>query len=221
MSKVLYERDVPQETLIEEASAVLQAGGIVVVPTDTVPGIGCRANDLDALTQLFRLKERPGGLAIPIIVADAKDVELYSAHLPPVFRSLAARYWPGALTIVVSSNGKIDPLVGGGGSSLGFRVPDCPFLRGLVRNIGCPLALTSANPHGMQPSGEHSKLLEWWDSKVDLIILGRSTLLRPPSAVADISTDRPRIVREGTLDQAELTSLLTQNRCPKQECGPS
>jgi L-threonylcarbamoyladenylate synthase len=208
MTKILFERKTDDDQLIDEAKAVLNAGGIAVIPSDTIPGIGCRVDKHNALVKLFELKERPESLPVPVIVAEPDDVKKYARHIPPVFYKLTETFWPGALTLIVKSNGKIEKLVGGGLDTLGFRVPAYNLLRGLVRAIRCPLALTSANPHGLSPSADHPDLLKWWNHKVDLLILGRSTVPRSPSAVVDLTTEPCTILREGPIEMELLKDLL-------------
>ncbi|MCK4720101.1 Sua5/YciO/YrdC/YwlC family protein, partial [bacterium] len=128
--------------------------------------------------------------------------------IPPAFYKLTDRYWPGSVTVILKSNGVIDCSVGGGKDTLGFRIPDNPLIRGLIRKMGEPLALTSANPHNVLPSAVHQKLLTWWKNEVDLIILGRSTAPRIPSAVVDLVSDPPKILREGIIQTMELESHL-------------
>lgn len=208
MTEILFERKLAEEQVIEKARVFLENGGIIVVPTDTIPGIGCIADNPEAVARVFELKERPANLALPVIVADSKDVELYTKSLPPVFYKLTDRYWPGPLTVILESNGVIDKMVGGGKDTLGFRIPDSPLIRGLIRCLKKPLALTSANPHNIAPSAVHQKLLSWWKNEVDLIVLGRSTAPRVPSAVVDLVSDPPKILREGIIQTMEIEAHL-------------
>ena len=209
-TRVLFERKYPDEVLIDESAEVLNHGGIIVIPTDTIPGIGCRVDKLKAIMNLFRLKERPADLPIPVILADSIDIEDFAMDIPNVFKPLADRFWPGALTMILKSNGRIPAKIGGGGKTLGFRVPDYPLLRGLVRKLECPLALTSANPHNYPPTGLHSSLLGWWNHQVELIILGQSTVPRPASAVVNLVDIPPTLLRESTIDHEELMEMLNR-----------
>jgi L-threonylcarbamoyladenylate synthase len=208
MSEILFERKVADDVIIEKAREVLAVGGIIVIPTDTIPGIGCLANNHDAVRKLFVLKDRPENLPIPVIIADTTDIQKYAKVVPKTFYKLSDRYWPGPLTIILESNKKIDKLVGGGLSTIGFRVPDNPLLRSIVREVGAPLALTSANPHNLAPSGEHQKLLTWWKNEVELIVLGKSTVSGVASAVVDLTATPPGILREGIINTEELEALL-------------
>ncbi|MFH1676492.1 MAG: L-threonylcarbamoyladenylate synthase [bacterium] len=209
MTEVIFERKVADEILVEKASLLLNDGGIIVIPTDTIPGIGCKADNIDSVRKLFELKERPLNLAIPVVISDAAIAEDYTLDLPKIYYKLADRFWPGALTLVVKSNGKIDKLVGGGSDTLGLRVPDYPLLRDIIRSCESPLALTSANPHHLAPSGLHPRLLTWWNHKTDLIVLGKSTVTYPPSTVIDLTTDPPEILREGTITSEDLEFFLS------------
>lgn len=209
MARIIFQEEIEPEEIVKETKDVLMSGGVAILPTDTVPGIGCCATNHKAVARLFRLKERPAGLPVPVILGDSDDLKHYAKELPPVFHRLAGRYWPGALTIVVKSNGKIDKGVGGGKDNLGFRVPDYVLLRDIVKAVDCPLALTSANPHDKEPSALYTMLIEWWNDLVDLIVLGPSKAAPPaPSAVVDITVKPPKVLREGTLDLDELTEIL-------------
>jgi len=208
MTAIVFERKIAEDVIIEAARKALQSCGIIVVPTDTIPGIGCRADDSAAVRRLFELKERPENLPIPVILGDTEEIRHYVSEVPPLFFELAERYWPGPLTIVLRSSGRIDSLVGGGRDTIGFRVPDSSLVRGIARAIDGPLALTSANPHAFEPSAMHEKLLAWWNHEVELIVLGRSTVSGPASAVVDLCSDPPCVLREGLIDPEELRTAL-------------
>ena len=208
MTEIIFERKLAEEQIIELARDVLVSGGIIVIPTDTIPGIGCIADNNEGIDKLFALKDRPLNLALPVIIADSKDVENYTEVIPPTFYKLTDRYWPGPLTVILKSNGAIDKKVGGGKDTLGFRIPDNPLIRGLIRMMRKPLALTSANPHNVSPSAVHQKLLSWWKNEVDLIVLGKSTAPRIPSAVVDLVSEPPKILREGIIPTMDLESNL-------------
>lgn len=208
MTEILFERKTSEIELVEKSKKVLLDNGIIVLPTDTVPGIGCNALSIESVKTLFALKNRPFDLPIPVVVGSIEEVESYSKNLPPIFYTIAERFWPGAITIIVQSNGIITPLVGGNKETLGFRIPDSPLLLSILKAAKCPLALTSANPHGIEPSALHTKLLKWWRHRVDLIILGKSTASQPPSTVIDITKEPPQILRHGPIDHSLIDEIL-------------
>lgn len=208
---VLFERKLADEVLIDEACAILNDGGVIVVPTDTIPGIGCRADNIEGIGRLFELKNRPVNLPVPIILGETDQINALVVDIPPVFYKLADRYWPGPLTMVLKSSGVLDSRIGGGGDTLGFRIPDHDIVRGIVNKTGCPLALTSANPHNTQPAGLHSQLLHWWNHRVEMIILGRSTVPRSVSSVINLTVDPPGLLRESMILASELSEIININ----------
>jgi len=208
MTETLFESQYAEDIIVDKAAGILNDGGIIVVPTDTIPGIGCRADKGEAVSRLFTLKERPETLPIPVVIADKKDINDFAINIPPQFEILAGKYWPGQLTIILKSNGKIDSVVGGGRDTIGFRVPDYQLVRSIIKKTGFPLALTSANPHSLPPSAVHEHLLRWWKNQVEMIILGSTVKANPPSTVVDLTTEKANILREGLIDTEELCKLL-------------
>lgn len=134
---------------LTRARAVLDAGGVVALPTDTVYGLAARIDRPRAVDTVFALKDRPSGLALPVLVGSVDQVQVVAASFPPGARALAAAFWPGPLTLVVDS-GEDLPSLGGDGVSVGVRLPDHPVARALCRASG-PLAVTSANRHARPP----------------------------------------------------------------------
>jgi len=135
---------------LDRASAILAAGGVVAVPTDTVYGLAARLDRPDAISAVFELKGRPQGLALPVLVAGEAQLGEVVAEWPPAAHVLAERFWPGPLTLVVPAPPAIGRLLGGEGASVGIRHPRHPVIEGLLRLCG-PLAVTSANLHGRPP----------------------------------------------------------------------
>lgn len=151
---------------MSEAVAHLCRGGLLIYPTETAYALGCDATDARAVRALFRLKGRERGKPLPLIVASRAMVERY-AHLTPLARRLAARYWPGALTIVlpqlrhsegrargISHHGKVAALAPGIVSpdgSIALRISSHPIARALSQRLGRPIVSTSANRSGQPP----------------------------------------------------------------------
>jgi len=142
----------PAEAELAAAAAELEAGRPVAVPTDTVYGLAADPRQAGAGEALFALKGRPPGLALPVLVA-GEDEALALTAAGPARRALAvlaARFWPGPLTIVVPQAAGLGFFLGGDGDSVGLRCPGHPLLLGLLARSG-PLAVTSANRHGEPP----------------------------------------------------------------------
>jgi L-threonylcarbamoyladenylate synthase len=160
------------ETL-PSALAVLKAGGLVAFPTDTVYGVGALAFDGEAVESIYVAKARPLEKAIPVLVGDSEDIAQVGADIPPVAYQLAARFWPGPLTILVPKCLDLPESVSAT-ATVGLRVPDHPIARALLRAAG-PMAVTSANISGMQSPVTAEEVYEQLGSRIPLIIDGGRT----------------------------------------------
>ncbi|MDE0195292.1 MAG: L-threonylcarbamoyladenylate synthase [bacterium] len=145
----------PQRAL-EEAAAALRAGGVVLVPTDTVYGLAALTSEAEE--DLFVLKARPDDRSIAVLVADRPAAESLAESVPPALAELMDRHWPGPLTVVLPRRRSAGPQVGGDLDTVGVRCPDHPWLCRLLAEVG-PLATTSANRHAQQTPTNASEVL--------------------------------------------------------------
>lgn len=188
------ERRAPRRAL-----EVLRRGGVIVYPTDTVYGVGCRIDDEAAVRRIFTLKGRALTEPLPVLLADPADLDVYGTQLVAAARRLAALYWPGPLTIVVRRSPRMPALVAGGGETIGLRVPGHPVPRALIRELGVPLVGTSANTSGAPPPATVQQVVFDLGDRVDLVIDGGRCPLGQESTVVDATGDPPRVVRQGAL----------------------
>lgn len=185
---------------IETAVKVLKTGGIVVFPTDTAFGIGCRVDDNRAVARLFQIRNRPPDMATPVLVDTVKMAQDLLQPIPQeVVDQLIEPYWPGALTIVLQSRiDKVPELVRGGGATLGVRIPDHRVARRIIRGVGVGVLGPSANFH----EGKTPYLFEDLDRKltnlVDFVLPGECTL-KQASTVIDCSAKPWRVLRQGAV----------------------
>lgn len=188
------ERRAPRRAL-----EMLRGGGVVVFPTDTVYGLGCRIDHEAAVRRLYALKSRPSNEPLPVLLADPSQLDEYGTNITSGARRLAALYWPGALTIIVRRSNRIPALVAGGGETIGLRVPGYAVPRALVRDLGIPIVGTSANTHGAPPPITAQQVVFDLGDRVDLVLDGGRCPIGKESTVVDATADPPRIVRQGTL----------------------
>lgn len=179
------------------ALAALKRGYPVVFPTDTVYGIGTPAYDVEAVGRLYAIKRRPLHLALPLLLADIADLPAVARAVPPVAAELAQHYWPGALTLVVPAAASIPPGVIAHGTTVAVRVPDHDWVRMLIRQLGQPLATTSANRHGASNTTTTDTVAAELGNDVALIVNGGATPGDVASTVVDCTGAHPRILREG------------------------
>lgn len=194
---------------LEEAVRVLRAGGLVCYPTDTVYGIGAAAGDDAAVRRLFAVKGRSPGKPLPLLLSDAADAA-WVAEVTPLARTLAARFWPGALTIVMRKAPSYRSLALAGGETAALRVPDHDLVRGIIRALGEPVTGTSANRAGAPAPVAAAEVVFQLGEMVELIIDGGRLRGRAESTVVDITQEEPRILREGALSRSEVERALGQ-----------
>ena len=193
---------------LAQAAAVLRAGGLVAFPTDTVYGVGAHALLPDAVARLYTAKVRPEGKAIPLLLADAADIERVSRDLPPLAWRLIAAFWPGALTLGVPRRAWLPDIVTAGGPTVAVRLPDHPTPRALARALGAPLAATSANLSGQAEATTAAEVLAQLEGRIELLLDGGVCAGGVASTVLDLTVHPPAILRAGALDLAPLQRLL-------------
>lgn len=180
---------------VEEAAAALTRGEVVAFPTDTVYGVAAGHGHIEAL---FKAKGRPKDKRIPVLLSDASHLEA-SAIVTPAARALAARFWPGPLTIVL-----VAPRRG----TVAFRVPASALARRLIAASGGGLPVTSANLSGRPDATTAAEVLEQLDGRIALVLDGGTAPGGTPSTVVDCTGPEPRILREGAVSAKEIARAV-------------
>lgn len=185
---------------IEEAVRVLNEGGIIIFPTDTAFGIGCRIDNEKAIKKLFAIRKRPGFMATPVLVDSLEMAKEYVLEIPKdVKEKLIDKFWPGALTIVLQSRIEMVPeLVRGHGTTVGVRMPDNPIILEIIKGVGVPILGPSANFHGRNTPYEYQNLDNKLIKLVDYVVKGEC-LLKQPSTVINCAKTPWEILRQGAL----------------------
>ena len=193
---------------VEEAAALLRRGGIVAYPTETFYGLGALAGCPEALARLAAGKLRPAGKPLPLIGADEAQVTAVASLEDPVARRLAARFWPGPLTLVLPAAGDLSPVITAGGATVGIRIPGDAVARELARRAGGALVSTSANLAGEPPVTTPGELSPELLASIDGIADGRPTPGGLPSTVVAVAGGRARLVRAGAVPWQEVEAAL-------------
>lgn len=192
-----------------EAIALLRAGGIVALPTDTVYGIAADLALPDAIERLFAAKGRPPEKAVAVLLADAAQAGELGV-VSPAAAVLAERFWPGGLTLVlpVRPEARLPRVLAAGAPTIGVRVPDHPTPRALAAVLG-PLPTTSANRSGEADARDAREIAERLGDSLALVLDGGPVRGGPASTVVDCTLEWPSILREGAIPSAELAAALT------------
>ena len=193
-----------------EAIALLRAGGIVAVPTDTVYGIAADMALPDAIERLFAATGRPPEKAVAVLLADAAQADQLGV-LSPAAIVLAERFWPGGLTLVlpVRPEARLPRVLAGGAPTIGVRVPDHPTPRALAAVLG-PLPTTSANRSGDADARNAQEIAERLGESLALVLDGGPVRGGPASTVVDCTLEWPSILREGAIPAEAIAAALTE-----------
>ena len=191
-----------------DAVEVLEAGGIVALPTDTVYGIAVAVTTPGGIERLFAAKRRPPDKGIMLLLADVAQAS-DAGVMTPAASALAEACWPGGLTVVVPQRADVPwpAVLTGGASTIGLRVPDNDAPRALARRVG-PLPTTSANVSGVPEAADAAAIVEQLGDAVDLVLDGGRAHGGPASTVVDCTGDLPVILRVGAIPIDELAAIL-------------
>ena len=192
---------------IQAAVHVLREGGLVCFPTDTVYGIGAAAGDDAAVRRLFAVKGRPPDKPLPLLLAESADAARV-AVVTQLGKTLASRFWPGALTIVMRKSPSYRSLALAAGDTVALRVPDHELVRRIVRDLGGPVTGTSANRAGAPAPVSAAEVAFQIGEMVELIIDGGRSRERAESTVVDITSTPPVVLREGAVSRREVEEIL-------------
>ena len=206
MSTVVDVRDDPQRG-IDEALAAIEAGECIVLPTDTVYGIGADALSAEAVRGLLEAKNRGRDLPPPVLIAEPAMLRSLAATVSAEALALAEAFWPGALTLVVPSQPNLRMDLGDRGDTIAVRIPDHEFTRDLLRATG-PLAVSSANTHGNPAATSIEQARDQLGEAVAVYLDAGQGSSPVPSTIVDLSGEAPRILREGRLTRAELAAVV-------------
>ena len=204
----MIERLAATQEGLASAAELLDHGGLAAFPTDTVYGIGCRADDAEAIGRLFAAKRRPVDKQVPILAASLEQAAAFGYLVDERVRSVAARWWPGPLTIVL----RAQPAAVGNADqtpSQAFRVPDHPVALALIERSG-PLATSSANRSGEPETYDADDVMVAFadDDLLDAVVDGGRVSGGVASTVIDLTGASARILREGPITRDELAEVI-------------
>jgi L-threonylcarbamoyladenylate synthase len=198
----------PDAGVLREAARILEEGGLVAFPTDTLYGLTCDPTNRHALESLHRLKNRPSSHHLPFLASDVSQAcTLVSLDAAPA-RRLVERFWPGPLTLVLPLSRPDRLARWDWGETMAIRVPACLAARELARAAGRPIPATSANRRGgpdlLDPQRLDAALVE----SLALLLDGGTLPNSPPSTLLDVISSPPRLLRRGAVSAESLEAAL-------------
>jgi L-threonylcarbamoyladenylate synthase len=193
---------------LARAAEVLRAGGVVAFPTETVYGLGANALDSLAVARIFTAKGRPSNNPLIVHVATVEGVGRLVAHWPDEAAKLAARFWPGPLTLVLPRREGVPEIVTAGGPTVAVRMPGHAVARELIALAGVPVAAPSANRSGNVSPTLARHVADELDGRIDLILDGGPTTGGIESTVLDLSHGAARLLRPGLVTPGEIEAVI-------------
>ena len=205
---------------VRRAAEILKRGGLVAFPTETVYGLGADASSKDAVTRLYAAKRRP--LDHPVIVhfADADLAFSWARDVPQAARKLAAKFWPGPLTLILKKSVKTGDFVTGGQDCVGVRVPSHPVAQELLRAFGGGIAAPSANRFGQISPTTAAHVREDLGKDVELVLDGGPSEVGIESTIVDLSSGDPALLRPGKISAVDLEAALGSPVLARQSDSP-
>jgi L-threonylcarbamoyladenylate synthase len=198
----------PESAVIAVAADAVRAGRIVAIPTDTLYGLAVDPFNIDAVARVYQLKGRGSDRALPLIAADVDQIVATLGVLPMRARLLAARFWPGPLTMLMPAPERLPAEVTGGTGRVGVRVPAHAVARALCAACGMPLTATSANRSGWPATNEPDAIVETLADGIDTLLDAGITPGGPPSTIVDVTDATPRVIREGAISWESIQACL-------------
>ena len=192
----------------DELVGIMRGGGLVAVPTETVYGLAGNGLDEKAVAEIYEVKGRPEVKPLSLMVHDAASMERYCESVPPQAYTLAKRFWPGPLTIVMKAKPCVPEIVRAGGETVGLRCPDHPLTLELLEKSRVPFAAPSANPSGESSPKNADSVLKYFDGKIDAVLDGGECGIGRESTLIDLSRMPYRILRQGALPADEIADAL-------------
>ena len=199
--------DDDRESAVEAATLAVQRGGLVVLPTDTVYGIGCDAFDPAAVRALLKAKGRGRDMPPPVLVSAATTLDALAVKVPGYARALVEEFWPGPLTLVCHQQTSLQWDLGETRGTVAVRMPDHAVAREILERTG-PLAVSSANRTGLPAATDADAAEEMLGLRVDVIVDDGPSPGGESSTIVDVTGSQGRVLREGALSLDDLNDVL-------------
>lgn len=193
---------------MEKLRTILENGGAVVLPTETVYGLFAQALNEEAVNRVYQLKQRPRDKAMNLNVSNLNDIYFFSQNPPYFLEKLYNRFMPGPLTIILKANKNVPFWVNSGLDTVGFRLPNHEKTLRLIAETG-PLIGPSANVSGQESGTEFTKLLSQFSEKLEGIA-DDEALTGIDSTILDLSGDKAKILRQGSISREEIKAAVPE-----------
>lgn len=198
----------PDPDIIQAAVQVVRKGGIIAFPTSTLYGLGADANNLQAVERIFKIKGRQPHRPLLILIKDKACLPELVREIPPKALILMEAFWPGGITVVLHASERVSTRLTGNTGKIGVRVPKHPVAAAIVSQLEGPMTGTSANLSGRGGCSDISCLEKQVSAHLDGVVDAGPLQGGRGSTVIDVTIDPPQILREGTISERQILSVL-------------
>jgi len=209
-----------QKNDISKAVKILQAGGLVAIPTETVYGLGADAQNPAAIRKIFLVKQRPIDHPLIVHLTETAQLTEWAIDVSPAALCLARAFWPGPLTLILKKASHVSDWVTGGQDTIGLRVPNHPVALAILKEYGSGIAAPSANRFGRISPTTAQAVREELGDAVDLILEGGQCAVGVESTIVDVSGEHPVILRPGMITAQQIESVLQQQVATQKKNAP-
>lgn len=193
---------------LKEVAEILNNGGIVGIPTETVYGLAANAYDMSAVAKIFEAKGRPQDNPLIVHIANMSELEVIAAEIPESAKKLAAAFWPGPLTMVLKRTEKIPASVSAGLDTVAVRMPSNEVARAIIETSGLPLAAPSANISGRPSPTTAQHVIDDLGGKIDAVVVSGDCSVGVESTVISLVNGKNRLLRPGGITHEQLESVI-------------
>ncbi len=206
--KVNFESPETFRKPIETIQSVLDSGGVIAFPTDTFYGLGADPFNPEAISKIFRIKQRPADKPLLVLIHSVDQLNSLTEEITPLVKYLMGNFWPGSLTLLFKAAPGLPGELTAGTGKVGIRLPAHLFTVQLLERLGRPLTAPSANISGQREPKAIWELANTLGEELDLLVDGGLTPGGQPSTILDATLDPPTLVREGAVSQKDLKLIL-------------
>jgi len=193
---------------ITKAANFIKKGKLVAFPTETVYGLGVDGLNIEAIKLLLKVKKRPQGKPISLLISDFNDIEKLGKDIPQNAWKIIDKFWPGPLTIILFATDLVPEIIRGKKLTVGIRMPNNKIALSLIESSQTPIACPSANISGTKEPTTPKEVIANLKDKIDLIIDGGKTKVGIASTVLDLTDKTPTIIRQGAISAKKLLKVL-------------
>ena len=214
-----YTDESTRDEALEAAAAAVKDGKLIVLPTDTVYGIGADAFNKDAVQALLDAKGRGREFPPPVLIGDPNVMHALGLDIPPIIEDLVEEYWPGALTVIVKAQPSLHWDLGNTKGTVALRMPDHEAAIALLKKTG-PLAVSSANKHGGDAAKSVMDAAVQLGDAVEVYVDGGKSRIGESSTIIDATVNPPEILRRGALSEEEIVAKFGEIFTPEKPQQP-